>query len=524
MTAALATCARVAEALDALAGNAAEGLESFASDLGRMQGAAASLSGQLQSLDARVSAASGSEELRKIRHDLRTPVGQLQGYAELLVEEAEEQELEAWADALRVLLGDVLALRTQTDELCVDAPSESSGSFARAGARSSSEAGRPSPWAADSEEDRAVVLVVDDDPGNRAVLRRRLERDGFVVLDTDNGTEAIRLAAAAPIDVVLLDILMPVLDGYETLERLRATPATAHLPVIMLTSLHDQDSIARCLDAGAEDHLPKPFDAVLLRARLRNCLDKKRSRDRERSYLERLEAEKKRADDLLHEVIPIGVALASERDEARLLQRILREARRFCCADGGALHLCQGEKLALAWIQVDSLGLTSTDASGLDSNTGLLHAHAKSPPVAAVTGTSICIPDVDAARSDGKYTLHRVDRFDATHEYRTRAVLCLPLRFDDTVVGVLELWNPDTALAGADPFPASTVEILESLSSLAAAALDGYRRESALQRKIDTLQIRVDHAKRSRAVHEITDTDYFKELRAKAAELRKANR
>lgn len=523
MSDALTTCAAVGECLEGLHGRASGPLQPFAADLERMLGAARSLESQLASLHERLEKASGNQEIRRIRHDLRTPIGQLQGYAELLVEEAEDEDLGEWTNALRGLLQDVFTLRAQTDGLCVDAPSDSSGSFAKP-TRSGSEGGRPSPWAAESEADRAVVLVVDDDSGNRAVLRRRLERDGFVVLDTDNGNEALRLAGSVPIDVVLLDILMPQLDGYETLERLKANATTDHIPVIMLTSLSDQESIARCLEAGAEDHLPKPFDAVLLRARLGNCLEKKRSRDRERSYLERLEAEKKRADDLLHEVIPIGVALASERDEARLLQRILREARRFCCADGGALHLRQGDRLQLAWIQVDSLGLTSTDATGLDSTAGLLHAGPKSPPAAAAAGAHVCIPRLDVARREGEYALQRVDRFDATHGYQTRAVLCLPLRNGASVVGVLELWNPDVPSANAEPFGTATIEILDSLSSLAAAALDSYRRESALQRKIDTLQIRVDHAKRSRAVHEITDTDYFRELRAKAAKLRKANR
>ena len=120
---------------------------------------------------------------------------------------------------------------------------------------------------------------------NRDILKRRLEKEGHRVTVAENGLQALERAAAAPMDLVLLDILMPELDGHETLARLKSDPSTRDIPVIMISALDDVAGIARCVAAGAEDYLTKPFDPVLLRARIGASLDKKRLRDREKRYL-----------------------------------------------------------------------------------------------------------------------------------------------------------------------------------------------------------------------------------------------
>jgi len=129
------------------------------------------------------------------------------------------------------------------------------------------------------------ILVVDDVADNRDILRRRLEKEGHRVTVAENGRQALERAAAEPMDLVLLDILMPELDGHETLARLKGEAATRDIPVIMISALDDVAGIARCVAAGAEDYLTKPFDPVLLRARIGASLDKKRLRDREKRYL-----------------------------------------------------------------------------------------------------------------------------------------------------------------------------------------------------------------------------------------------
>jgi len=134
----------------------------------------------------------------------------------------------------------------------------------------------------------ARVLVVDDEPINRRLLARYLEREGHEVATADDGAAGWEKLRAEPFDVVLLDVLMPEMDGYEVLELLRADPARRHLPVIMISSLEDTDSIVRCIELGADDYLPKPFRPVLLRARINAGIARKRLHDLELEYLEQV--------------------------------------------------------------------------------------------------------------------------------------------------------------------------------------------------------------------------------------------
>ena len=134
----------------------------------------------------------------------------------------------------------------------------------------------------------ASVLVVDDDRINRMVLSRDLEREGHRVTAVEDGTRALEALRAEPFDVVLLDVVMPEMDGYETLARIERDEELRHLPVIMVSALEDIESVVRCIELGAADYLPKPFDPVLLRARINGCLTKKRLHDLEREYIEQV--------------------------------------------------------------------------------------------------------------------------------------------------------------------------------------------------------------------------------------------
>ena len=118
------------------------------------------------------------------------------------------------------------------------------------------------------------ILVVDDEPLNREMLVRRLRRMGFTASGAENGREALEIMAREPFDLVLLDILMPVLDGFQTLERLKRDEKLRHVPVIMLTALDEVSATVHCIEAGAEDYVPKPFNPVILRARIGASLEK----------------------------------------------------------------------------------------------------------------------------------------------------------------------------------------------------------------------------------------------------------
>ncbi len=132
---------------------------------------------------------------------------------------------------------------------------------------------------------RKRILVVEDTDVNRVLLRRRLEKQGFDVTEAADGRIALDLVRRAPFDLMLLDIMMPEVGGYEVLEQLKADPDTAALPVIMISAIDEMSSVVRCIEAGAEDYLTKPYDAVLLQARINACLDKRRLRDQEVAYL-----------------------------------------------------------------------------------------------------------------------------------------------------------------------------------------------------------------------------------------------
>lgn len=132
------------------------------------------------------------------------------------------------------------------------------------------------------------VLVVDDERLNRMLLRRALEADGHAVVEAENGRVALDVLVAQPVDVILLDIVMPELDGYATLESIKADPELDHLPVIIISGVDELASVVRCIGMGATDYLPKPFEPAILRARLESSLAAKRLRDLELEYLEQV--------------------------------------------------------------------------------------------------------------------------------------------------------------------------------------------------------------------------------------------
>lgn len=138
---------------------------------------------------------------------------------------------------------------------------------------------------------RPKILIVDDEPFNVDYLEQELEDLDYDTLSAANGREALAQTAAGSPDVVLLDVMMPELDGFQVLERLKADKNTRNIPVIIISALNDLRSVVRGIELGAEDYLPKPFDPVLLKARLGACLEKKRLRDQEQLYLKGLERE-----------------------------------------------------------------------------------------------------------------------------------------------------------------------------------------------------------------------------------------
>lgn len=151
----------------------------------------------------------------------------------------------------------------------------------------------------------ARILVVDDVEDNRHLLIRRLNREGYREIATAaDGEEALALLAEKVFDLVLLDVMMPKCDGYQVLERLKADGKLHELPVIMISALNEIDSIVRCIQLGAVDYLPKPFNPTLLRARVSATLEQKVLRDAVKAHLARIEAELDSARKLQMSMVP----------------------------------------------------------------------------------------------------------------------------------------------------------------------------------------------------------------------------
>lgn len=275
------------------------------------------------------------EALAHLRHELRTPLNHLIGYSEMMLEEVSPADSDALHDGLRQVLDCARKLLALVNDL---SRAESTQFDLRQLARNLSEPlqtvthvlqtlkqsaiGTSSHTLTDLERMEAaarnlraaidsglltpvthtesrtpssttiatsgVILVVDDDEGNRDLLGRRLEREGHAVQLADNGREALVHLRTLRVNLVLLDVRMPELDGYQVLQEIKADEALRDIPVLMISAVDDIDSVVRCIELGAEDYLPKPFNPILLRARIGACLEKKHLRDQEAHHLRQL--------------------------------------------------------------------------------------------------------------------------------------------------------------------------------------------------------------------------------------------
>ena len=258
-----------------------------------------------------------------------------------------------------------------------------------------------------------------------------------------------------------------------------------------------------------------------------------------RRTLLQVRREKKRADDLLEVVIPIGVDLASEKDFNRLLEKMLLEAKTFCHAEAGILYLKEAERLKFVIVRNDKLNIAvggtrdeTIASSGLPVYDDEITREGKRRSIAAhaaLTGTSINVPNAyqdELGSGNGMLDTYGPGVFDEKSDYRSISYLTIPLKDSlGQVLGVLQLINAqDLETNQVAPFDPNLQQMMESFSSLAVAALEAYIREQSLKEQIQQLRIEIDQAKKEKQVAEITDTEYFQELREHAAQMRKRSK
>lgn len=235
-----------------------------------------------------------------IRHELKTPINAIKNYAEMIAEDLSDnssdpdmakslKSVSESAEALVPLINLIGSEHQSTEIIGADEDEEE--------------------W-----HEEGTVLIIDDNLDNCDVLSRRLDKVGLKVLVANDGYEGLKLVRNNPIDLVLLDIMMPGLNGYEVLERMKHDHDFMHIPILMISSVSELSSIVKCIKIGADDYLPTPFNPTLLKARISACLQKKRNIDRDHKLMKEIKVARAQLETAIHS-IEEGFALFNAEDE-----------------------------------------------------------------------------------------------------------------------------------------------------------------------------------------------------------------
>jgi class 3 adenylate cyclase len=292
------------------------GLDQMADDLARIRTAGETLNAQVTSLlePGRREANGDIEDFRtRLRHDLRTPISAVKGYGEMLAEDARAAGHEGFAKDLDRLLDAANRMLKQIDQLALIGASEPGSAEAVLGQEHLVAAALDTiaPVGDDGlqrEIEPSHILVIDDNESNREMLSRRLTREGHTVVTAADGEKGLAALDRSACDLILLDLVMPGISGFEVLRRIKQSAEWRHIPVIMISAVDEIDSIVRCIELGAEDYLLKPFNPVLLQARVNASLEKQQLRKREQAAVHDLEAERAKSEKLLLNILPKPIA------------------------------------------------------------------------------------------------------------------------------------------------------------------------------------------------------------------------
>ena len=331
---------------------------------------------------------------------------------------------------------------------------------------------------------RARVLVVDDAKAGRDILTRRLERDGHATATAEDGEQALAMLQAADYDLVLLDITMPKLDGYGVLKHIRADSRLQHVPVIMISALDEVENVVRCLEMGANDYVAKPFNALVLRARVAACLVKKRLHDAEAAHTRQIQefnamlsqrvaeatGDLSRRVRELTALTDVSTAINSVMSVNLVLERILDLSKEVLTAEASSLLVLDSETGKLRFHVARGTAEKTLRLATVDLGQGIAGYVAR-------TGEALLIPD---AYQDARFD----PSFDERTGFRTRSILTVPISIKNEIAGVVQVMNK----IGAQSFDQRDLHLFQSFANMASVALENARLFERTRRMADDLR------------------------------------
>ena len=306
----------------------------------------------------------------------------------------------------------------------------------------------------------AALLVVDDIDDNRFALSRRLARQGYLNVTTAvDGRQALELLNSKSFDLVLLDIMMPTVNGYEVLAQMKASSSLRHIPVIMISAVDEIESVIRCIELGAEDYLPKPFNPTLLRARVGACLERKRLHDqvtaRTRELSEALEQQTATSEVL-------KVISSSPGELQPVFDAILANAVRLCAASFGNLYLRDGEVFRL-------VAFHNTPPAFVAQRRGRPYCPSPIGPPGRMLRTRAVV-HVDDLTTDPSYRERDPGVVAFVELAGTRTVLLVPMLKEGEPIGYLSIYRQEVR-----PFADREIELLTDFAAQAVIAIENTR-------------------------------------------------
>lgn len=513
-----------------------------------------------------------------IRLQLLTPLSTVIGYCEMLLEESDAElipdldRINAAAQHLLRMINDIVNLAGQQLHV-IDAEQLSRSELmlesATTTARVQATTIRSLREASGKQVAQAgTILVVDDNETNCALLKRQLERQGYTVATATNGPLALRMLKAMPYDLILLDIIMPGMNGFELLEQLKNHADWRHIPVIVLSALDELDSVVRCIEIGAEDYLSKPFKPVLLRAKITACLEKKRLQSQQVLTP---------AQPLIAEAIPVPVIISRLSDGAILYANAAAgstfglpvEELLSCHSQNFYFDLADYQEVLDALSRAECIQHRELQCKRADDTTFWVTASLQ--PLTfndEPTVLSVLCDITDRKQAENALRLSEEKYRSIFENARSGIYQCTP---DGHFISVnpamarIHGYNPatmmETVTEGHQIYVDSNSRdefrrLIEEQGKVTGFEYQAYRQDgdiiwvsesarvvrdasgqllyyegivedvtqrhlaiSALKRQVEKLQIEIDQGKRARQVAEITQTDYFQQLKAEVENL-----